>query len=79
MKTASRVQINYFEKPVQIQFYEVENDRWIGGIGYKDEIICCECGQVIKLADMYEDEIIAREVNPVRLLGEWADISEYLF
>lgn len=73
------VKIDWFAKPVQVKFYDADNDRWIGGIGYKDEIICCECGSVIEIADMYDPEILVIEPNPIQILGEWADISEYMF
>lgn len=44
---------DYFEAPVQVVFKEspevVEKPRWIGGIAYRDEIICCECGIIVKI------------------------------
>ena len=71
--------IKQFEKPTQVQFYDADNDVWIGGIGYKDEIICCECGAVVEIADLYDAENLVIEPNPIRLLGERVDISEYMF
>ena len=74
------VRIDWFDKPVQVQFYDWrEGGRWLGGIGYRNEIICCECGSTISLNDLYDAEILVIEPNPVRLLGEWVDISEYMF
>ena len=72
--------IDWFDKPVQVQFYDWrEGGRWLGGIGYRNEIICCKCGSTISLNDLYDAEILVIEPNPVRLLGEWVDISEYMF
>ena len=73
------VRIDWFDKPVQVQFYDYDNDVWIGGIGYRNEIICCECGGVVALDELYDAENLVLEPNPVRLLGEWVDISEYMF
>ena len=70
------VRIDWFDKPTQVQFYG--NNIWIGGIGYRNEIICCECGEVITLDELYDAENLILEPNPVRLLGEWVDISEYM-
>ena len=73
------VRIDWFDKPTQVQFYDYDNDIWIGGIGYRNEIICCERGGVVALDKLYDAENLVLEPNPVRLLGEWVDISEYMF
>ena len=74
------IRIDWFDKPVQVQFYDWrEGGRWLGGIGYRNEIICCECGSTISLNDLYDAETLVIEPNPVRLFGEWVDISKYMF
>lgn len=45
-----------FDVPTQVAFYDAENNRFIGGIGYGDEIICLECGATFEIDD-YLDEI----------------------
>ena len=46
----------YFETPTQVAFKEgldmTDEPRWIGGIAYRDEIICCECGAVVSTDDV---------------------------
>lgn len=70
MKTkVSTMQFDYFKIPVQVKFYDAKRDIWLGGIAYKDEIICAECGGVIKISSLY---------GPVQLLGDWVDFSEYI-
>lgn len=43
----------YFEAPAQVVFKEspevIDKPRWIGGIAFHDEIICCECGVIVKI------------------------------
>ena len=36
----------YYNKPTQVKFYDVDNDLWVGGIAYHDEIICGCCGGI---------------------------------
>ena len=73
------LRIDWFDKPVQVQFYDYDNGVWIGGIGYHNVIICCECGGISALNELYSPENLILEPNPVRLLDEWIDISEYMF
>lgn len=73
------VRIYWFDKPVQVQFYDYDNEVWLGGIGYHNEIICCECGEVIALDDLYDAENLVLEPNPICILSKWVDISECMF
>lgn len=76
MKTrALTMQFYYFKIPVQVKFYDVEKDIWLGGIAYKDEIICAECGEVVKISSLYEKDI---NIEPIQLLGDWVGFSEYI-
>lgn len=56
--------VSYFEKPTQVQFWDVQPQDYVGGIGYRDEIICGECGHAMKIADIYDE--VAEEAK----LGE---------
>ena len=46
----------YYEKPTQVKFLEssdvVDEPHWLGGIAYRDEIICMECGGVVECDDV---------------------------
>lgn len=59
----------HFDRPTQVRFYDRDNERWIGGIAYGDEIICGECGGIEEIADFAEGEIVVYQ-------GDWVDISE---
>ena len=65
--------IKYFEKPTQVKFYNETDGRFLGGIGYKDFIICGECGCVLNLSDVY-DSYQETIKEPVKILN-WIDIS----
>lgn len=48
----------YYPTPTQVKFYDRNEKRWIGGIGYRDEIICGECGSIIEVDDLEENEVV---------------------
>lgn len=52
----------YYEIPTQILFYE--DGEWLGGIAYKDEIICGECGQAMKIE-------LNGNILPIKELGSY--------
>jgi hypothetical protein len=59
----------YFDTPTQVIFLEkndyTDEPRKIGGIAFREEIICGECGGIIPIEDIEEIEILP-----------WVDISE---
>ena len=56
----------FFERPTQVEFYDEDEQQWMGGIAYKSEIICGCCGGIIPL----------RRVNPAKIQTlNWQDIS----
>ena len=60
----------FFERPTQVKFWDADNERWVGGIGYRGEVICGCCGGIFEVSDLLEN-------NPngiVRL--PWIDINE---
>lgn len=64
----------YFEIPTQVAFWE--EDHYIGGIAYRDEIICGCCGGVISIEDVYT---FAQEgVVPVVEYQNWEAINSYI-
>ena len=73
----------YFEVPTQVQFWECEIEDYVGGIAYRDEIICGCCGAVISLEDLYEqvrDAAADGEVAPMEdeviIVMTWVPINE---
>ena len=45
---------NYFEVPTQVKFWDVDGDHYIGGIAYRDKIICGCCGGIFDISEIYE-------------------------
>lgn len=67
----------YYEVPTQVKFYDIDEDRWIGGIAYEKIIICGCCGGYIEIFDLLEE---AKEagIKPNMIIQElpWIDIDE---
>lgn len=59
----------YYETPMQVRWFDSVNNRWIGGIAYKGEVICGCCGGVFELDSFKEDEV-------EELGGYWVNIEE---
>ena len=61
----------FFEKPTQGMFLDSDSSKnWIGGIGYRNKIICGCCGNVFKVSELLEDN----SADIVRL--SWKNISK---
>lgn len=64
----------FFEVPTQVKFYEAAEEDYIGGIAYRNEIICGCCGSVFEISDVIvEAEEDGIEEPIVKL--PWIDIQ----
>ena len=58
----------YYERPTQVRWFDSVQKRWIGGIAYKNELVCGCCGGVYELDEFEEGEVVE--------LGNWVNIEE---
>lgn len=66
-----------FEKPTALAYWNAEEERYFGGIGYKEEVICGCYGDALKIEDIYANAPC--DVNPiVTYPGYWPAISGWL-
>lgn len=63
---------DYFKIPTQVKFWD---GRYIGGIAYRDEIICGCCGGIFRISDVYEVAPNTLEEDPIVINDSWVDIS----
>lgn len=63
---------NYFEIPTQVKFWD---GRYIGGIGYRDEIICGCCGGIFRISDIYEVAPDTLDNDPIVVYKGWVGLS----
>lgn len=63
----------FYETPTQVAFWDIDGDHYIGGIAYKDEIICGCCGGTVSIAEVYE--FAPSDITPVHEYLEWSDID----
>ena len=66
---------NYFEVPTQVKFWDIFNKRYIGGIAYRDKIICGCCGGIFDIRGIYEFAPDTLEQDPIVIYDNWVDIS----
>ena len=66
---------NYFEVPTQVKFRDVDGDHYIGGIAYRNEIICGCCGGIFDISEIYELAPDTLEKDPIVIYDNWVDIS----
>lgn len=57
-----------YERPTQVRWFDDVEGVWIGGIAYRDEIICGCCGSILELDEFEEGEVVE--------LGNWINIEE---
>lgn len=57
-----------YEKPTQVRWLDDLEGIWVGGIAYRDEIICGCCGGILELSEFEDGEVFEYE--------DWVDIEE---
>lgn len=63
---------NYFETPTQVKFWDV---HYIGGIAYRNKIICGCCGGILDISTIYEFAPDTLEEDPIIPYDNWVNLS----
>ena len=67
---------NYFAVPTQVKFWDVPSGgHYIGGIAYRDEIICGCCGSVFKISEIYKVALDTLDNDPIIVYNGWVGLS----
>lgn len=66
---------NYFGIPTQVKFWDYEGGHYLGGIAYRDEIICGCCGGIFRISDVYEVAPDMLEEDPIVVYDTWVGLS----
>lgn len=66
---------NYFGIPTQVKFWDYEGGHYLGGIAYRDEIICGCCGGIFDINEIYQFAPITLEEDPIVVYDNWVDIN----
>lgn len=66
---------DYFEVPTQVKFWDIEGDHYLGGIAFRDEIICGCCGNVFDINEIYESAPDTLEEDPIVVYDTWVNLS----
>lgn len=65
---------DYFNVPTQVKFWD--GRYYIGGIAYRNEIICGCCGGIFRISDIYEVAPDTLEEDPIVVVDGWKGISD---
>lgn len=63
---------HYFDRPTQLKFWDADVDHYVGGIGYKNDIICGCCGDIIDPEEIIRSTPMG--IDPIVVL-DWIDIG----
>lgn len=71
---------NFYGVPTQVMYWDGIEERYIGGIAYRDEVICADNGYVVKIPDLVESVKDSRykQFDAIYEYGNWADITAEL-
>lgn len=64
---------NFGDMPVQLKFWDEKPQKWFGGIGLGNEVICGCCGRVFTIEEIYKNSSIP---DPIDVYPNWIDVSE---
>lgn len=69
----------FYDTPTQVNFWDLNGDRYVGGIAYRDEIICGCCGAIFEIAEIYEEARADGKKDFEAIIPvEWIDFSEIM-
>lgn len=66
---------DYFNVPTQVKFWDHNGGHYIGGIAYRDEIICGCCGGIFNINEIYQFASSELDNNPIILTHRWKSID----
>ena len=67
---------NYFEVPTQVKFWDCFDEHYLGGIAYRNEIICGCCGGVFDISKIYESAPDTLDNDPIVVVKGWKGLSD---
>lgn len=68
----------YYFHPVQVRYWDTGLQKYVGGIGYHDVIICGCCGKVCSIAKIIDEAAKYCKMDPDKAIIEmdWIDINQ---
>ena len=68
----------YYFHPVWVKYWDAGLQRYIGGIGYHDIIICGCCGKACSIAEIIDEAAKYSKMDPDKAIVEmeWIDINQ---
>ena len=70
---------NYFEVPTQVKFWDVDGDHYVGGIAYRNDVICGCCGGIFDISEIYESARDTIKEDSIVISERWVDFSYVIY
>ena len=67
---------NYFEVPTQVKFWDVDGDHYVGGIAYRNDVICGRCAGIVDISEIYEVAPDTLDNDPIVVVKGWKGLSD---
>lgn len=68
----------YYAHPIQVRYWDTDLQKYVGGIGYHDVIICGCCGKACSIAEIIDEAVKYCKMDPDKAIIEmdWIDINQ---
>lgn len=68
----------YYAHPIQVRYWDTGLQKYVGGIGYHDVIICGCCGKACSIAEIIAEAAKHCKMDPDKVIVEmdWIDINQ---
>ena len=70
----------YYAHPIQVRYWDTGLQKYVGGIGYHDVIICGCCGKACSIAEIIDEAAKYCKMDPDKAIieMEWLDIGQQI-
>ena len=68
----------YYGHPIQVRYWDVDLQKYVGGIGYHDIIICGINGEALLIDDILDSAMKMNHIDPDTAIVEmeWLNINQ---
>lgn len=70
----------YYDYPTQVMYWDEDVGTYIGGIAYRDEVICAIDGSIMKISDLIESakDVDMIDFNAIYEYDHWENLTNDL-
>lgn len=65
----------YFCEPTQVAFWDCGMYKYVSGIAFKDNIICCDRGGLYKISEVVDPVLTPDGYDPIVVYDHWVNLD----